>query len=115
MTKKKTKKRMDWVCNNCDEPLPTKDAVIAHYRREHPEDGWGLWDICGETGDKFADSTANAIWQKLKDQNVQLSEARSKAEAYDKLLAQWNALCRALHIGAMAMDEYRSHYEKALK
>lgn len=111
-TLKKKKKRMDWCCNACDEPLPNEDAVIAHYRREHKEDGWGLWNICGKTGDAFADTTVNHLWQRLKDEGVKLQAAQSKAEAYDKLLERWNALCRALQIGNSAMEAYRDAYEK---
>jgi hypothetical protein len=112
---KRKQKRMDWVCNNCDEPLPSKDAVIAHYRREHPDDGYGLYDICGDVGDPLGTSGLKRMWAERAKYMQTEADARAKAKLYDELLAKWNGLCRALHIGREAMNAYRDAYEREEK
>lgn len=109
------KKRLDWCCNICDSPrrlFASHKEVIAHYRKNHPASGWSLWDIGADVGDAIGNSALHEMRQRWRTDADLLKEAKIKVEAYDQLLERWNALCRALHIGASAMDAFRDAYEK---
>lgn len=113
MTKKKTqKKRPNWACGPCDFYCQTKDELIAHCQREHRDNGYLCWDQAGTLGSQFADSAMETFRQKCIALQKRVDEAEVKAAAYDKLLVRWNALCRAIHIGNLAMQEYQQNFER---
>lgn len=114
----KRKKRLDWCCNICDEPrrlFGTLKEVIAHYRKEHPDNGYGLWEIGGDLGDRFSNTAMEEMKRIHREQSEALQRSLGKAKAHDALLERWNALCRALQIGQSALEAYSDAYERGKK
>ncbi len=112
---KKKKKRLDWCCNICDEPrklFASLREVVTHYRKEHPDEGYSLWDIGGDLGDRIGNSAMNNMRERVQAAEKRMREVESKAKQYDTLRDRFSALCRALQIGYSAMDAYRDAWEK---
>lgn len=107
----KKKTRVNFRCS-CDYECQTRDQLIAHCRREHRDNGWCLWDAIGTTGDDFADTIAKRLQEDRRETAERLRAAEARASGYDKLVERWNALTRAMHIGNLAMEEYRQRFEK---
>ena len=114
----KKKKRLDWCCNICDEPrklFGSLAEVIKHYRKNHPDSGYSLWDIGGDLGDRLANSAVKELQDRLLADGERLRECQAKAKSYDELRERFGALCRALQIGHSAMEAYRESWEKDKK
>lgn len=99
-------------CNNCEALVKGDSALIAHYRSEHPEDGWGLWDIIGETGDAFADGAMQHLAAKFQSRSDEWErerlELKAKADAYDKHVPRFNKLARAMSIIEQVLETARA-------
>lgn len=111
MNRVKRRQRMNWRCT-CDYGCKTKAQLIAHHRREHPEDAYGLWDMCGDLGDAFANSAMKTLEEKNKNSLQRFHETEATAKAYAELTDRYTALIHAVRIGDEALQMYRDRFEK---
>lgn len=92
-------KRYPFCCNHCDkDDIVSKDDLIKHYRKEHQDNAYGLWDILGTTGDAFADNAMEHVEKGHAEIGRRLTDAENKARAYDELVPRFQVLGRALRI-----------------
>lgn len=99
--------KKNYRCNICDEPealFHTRPQMIAHYRKQHPQDGYNLWDAIGELGDAFSNKAMADLRFAMGTGREQLAKAEGKAKAYDDLVRRYNALIRAVQIIKPAVD-----------
>lgn len=76
---------------SCDAPFQTAKAMVAHYRKAHPDDAYGCYDQIGDIGDSFA----NKAIEKLR---AELHEAEGKARQYRALQEQCNLLVQRFQV-----------------
>lgn len=100
---------MKFRCNACHVGQVSEAAMIAHYRKEHPEQGYSLWGAIGKLGDPFADGAMETLSEYRSARIKMLEEERvelaAKAKAYDELVPRWNRLAKAVQIVRLAIDE----------
>jgi len=75
---------------NCDAEFNSIKAMTAHYRKEHPDDGYSCWDQIGDLGDAFANKAMQHLWDKYR-------AARDFEAKYDCLARQFNELASKLN------------------
>jgi hypothetical protein len=99
-------KRKNYRCNQCGDAamFNTTAQMIAHYRKEHPEDGYGLWDAIGDLGDKFANGAVEGMRERARALQERLTKAEAKAKAYDALVPRYDALIRCVQIIKPALE-----------
>jgi len=100
--------KKNFRCNDCDEWCCEKKAqLITHYRKEHSDNPWGLWTAVDDIGDEFA----NTLLRQMENRNhsnicardTRESDLKVKAEAYDKLVRDYDELCRRLQMVHLAI------------
>ncbi|HXN71519.1 MAG TPA: hypothetical protein VN861_03085 [Candidatus Acidoferrales bacterium] len=105
-------KMKNWHCN-CDDEFDTKEQLASHYRKEHPEDGYGCWDQAGTLGDKFSDNAMNAVLERFMDERNAMTKTRTELKAYkDKhasMVTNYNELSRRLQIVQLAVAFTEPH------
>ena len=100
-TTKKDEK--NWMCNHCyhngDKEVffDTSKELIKHYRKFHPNDSEGLFDILGRTGDKFSEAVITRLegqFKELGQKHIELDREHMKLQAAHKELETELAQCR---------------------
>lgn len=85
-------------CGICDTKFPSIDAVVKHYRKNHPEKGFDCYDSNLTIGDKFADTAIEHYRQHMKNAHSREAELKTKLDGLQKLIPQYNAMARAITI-----------------
>lgn len=91
----------DFMCNSCEKQFDTDKQMVAHYRKSHPDDAYGLWGAIGTTGDAFADNLVNYYFNQYRAADKKLRQTAVSSVnqmAFDDLLAKAKRLADKLEI-----------------
>lgn len=91
----------NYRCNDCEYGFAGKKAFIAHYRKEHPENGYGLWDAIGDLGDEFANGAMRTLQERNKhflSEQQELLLSRTKVNEHAILVERFNQLAEHMRI-----------------
>jgi hypothetical protein len=90
-------KAKDYRCNICEGEVDSEQYLINHFHRDHPNDGWTLWDSIGRTGYPFADAVVSKFRAEASSLRNEVIELRRTNESLSKNFSeQGNRLREAL-------------------
>lgn len=82
-----SKKDFDYRCSVCGADIRSKKELIRHFRIDHPDNPFGLYDILGTIGDPFADAALKQVYG-LKEEIRGYELIIAKQATQSKLLLQ---------------------------
>jgi hypothetical protein len=93
-----SKKSSNYRCN-CGKELDSKKEMIEHYRQNHPNDPFGLYDMLGTIGDSFADHAiqiSRQHWHDVRDRTEKIeADLKDTKAAYEKVAFAYKQLANA--------------------
>jgi hypothetical protein len=98
-----TGENMEFRCT-CGKEIATEKKMIEHYKAEHPDNPWGLWDQIGTIGDPWADKAMAVYRDKLAHYMKKCDEHYAKAKECDAAVARYNRMARCFNLISGAID-----------
>ncbi len=103
------KKHSKYECSICHEKIDNKKKFIDHYKEEHPQEGYLLYDSIGTTGDAFTDNIIlhfrkkidglekNAVRDKTAISNIE-SKYREVTEKHNLLVFRYGKVASTISV-----------------
>ena len=92
---------------SCGVQFDTKKAMVAHYRKQHPDNGYGCWDQIGDIGDKFANDAMEACQKRTSAAHNEVRELKAALVKYENMGARVNELVSAMNAIGFVIDNLR--------
>jgi hypothetical protein len=96
------------ACNVCSEEFKTKEELIKHHRKDHPEHSINLYNAFGTTGDPYADTLVAHLTNNNSRRDLEINDLRTKYAAleadYKKLQNKFEVAVKAIQVVELTLE-----------